>query len=324
MDSLEALRQALGERARAGQTLSRYTTSRIGGLADLLVEAESADDLRQVVLTARKHGTPALVLGGGANVLVSDAGVRGLTIINKARRLEFFDGGRVRAESGVILPTLARECMARGLAGLEWAIGVPGTVGGAIVGNAGAHGRDTAADLKRAFVLGPDGSVLTWSADDLQFGYRTSRLKSVVSTTGSKFGPKRGPLGRARPDATRRGAYVVLAAEFELADGDPAALLAKADEFNEYRRRTQPQGASIGSMFKNPPGDAAGRLIDASGLKGVRVGYAEISAVHANFFVNLGGATARDVMELIRIARQAVSRKFGVELELEIEPVGDW
>lgn len=298
--------------------MSRYTTLRIGGPADLLIEAENADELHDFTLAARQHRTPVFILGGGANVLVGDGGVRGLTIVNRARKLEFFEGGRVRAESGVILPTLARECIARGLAGLEWAIGVPGTVGGAVVGNAGAHGRDTAADLKRAFILEPDGHTHAWKVEDLKYSYRTSRLKIGVAATPAR----RGSL-RARPGAGNRAAYVVLAAEFELASGDPTRLQARADEFNEYRRRTQPAGASVGSMFKNPPGDAAGRLIDAAGLKGTRVGGAEISPVHANFFVNHGGATADDVLRLIDLAREMVRQKFQIELELEIELVGE-
>lgn len=301
MDSLTDLRQFLGDRARAGESLSRHTTSRIGGPADLLAEAVSADDLRDLVLEARRRNVPVFVLGGGANVLVSDAGVRGLTIVNKARRLEFLDGGRVRAESGVVLPTLARECIARSLSGLEWAVGVPGTVGGAIVGNAGAHGRDTASDVKRVWILGPDGGVREWRVEELEYAYRSSRIKQAA-----------------------HGEYVTLAAEFQLARGDRVDLERRAAEFNEYRRRTQPPGASIGSMFKNPPDDAAGRLIDAAGLKRLRVGNAEISSVHANFFVNLGGATARDVMALIERARRTVREQFDVELELEVELVGDW
>ena len=301
MDTLTDLRQFLGDRARAGESLSRHTTARIGGPADLLVEAASADDLRDLALEARRRRVPVFVLGGGANILVSDAGVRGLTIVNKARRLEFLESGRVRAESGVVLPTLARECIARGLSGLEWAVGVPGTVGGAIVGNAGAHGRDTASDVKRVWVLGPDDRVQEWRVEEMAYAYRSSQIKQAA-----------------------RGDYVALAAEFQLARGDRTDLERRAAEFNEYRRRTQPPGASIGSMFKNPPGDAAGRLIDAAGLKGARVGQAEISRTHANFFVNLGGATARDVMALIEQARQKVREQFGVELELEIELVGDW
>jgi len=331
MDPLTDLRLLLGDRARAGESLSRHTTARIGGPADLLVEATSADDLRDLALEARKRRVPVFVLGGGANILVSDAGVRGLTIVNRARRLEFLEGDRVWAESGVVLPTLARECIARGLSGLEWAVGVPGTVGGAIVGNAGAHGRDTASDVKRAWILDPDSRVREWTVDALEFGYRNSRIKREGK--GGPRGCPREPGVDTRyativPVAKRRGIrdtrYVVLAAEFQLARGDRAGLERRAAEFNEYRRRTQPPGASMGSMFKNPPGDAAGRLIDVAGLKGARVGQAEISRTHANFFVNLGGATARDVMALVERARQKVRDQAGVELELEIELVGDW
>jgi UDP-N-acetylmuramate dehydrogenase len=204
-----------------------------------------------------------------------------------------------------VLPTLARECAGRGLAGLEWAVGVPGTVGGAVVGNAGAHGRDIAADLFAATILNEANAVAEWSKDELEFTYRSSRIKQEMR-------------------ATRNTQYVVLAATFQLTQGDPSELAKKADEFNDYRRRTQPPGASLGSMFKNPAGDAAGRLIDQCGLKGTRVGDAEISMVHANFFVNHGQARASDVKALIDLAREQVKEKFGVELELEIELLGEW
>ena len=269
----------------------------------MLVEATNADELKTVVVAAREVGLPILILGGGANVLISDAGVRGLTIINKAKQIEFRADGMVWCESGVVLPTLARECIARGLSGLEWAVGVPGTVGGAVVGNAGAHGRDTAADLIAVTVLTDRNKVEEWSNADLQFAYRSSRIKrSVISGQRS----------------------VVLAAVFQLAAGDPAELEKKAAEFNEYRRRTQPPGASLGSMFKNPSNNAAGRLIEQCGLKGTRIGGAEISTVHANFFVNQTGATAADVKALIDLTRRTVRQKFGIELELEIELVGEW
>ena len=309
------LKQTLGERALAGEPLSRHTTSRIGGPADLFVEATSADDLGELVRLARRYGVPIFILGGGANILVSDTGIRGLVILNKARRLEFLGGGRVRAESGVLLPTLARECIARGLSGVEWAIGVPGTLGGAIVGNAGAHGRDTAADVGQVWILGLDNNVRVWTKEELQFEYRSSRIK------------REGRETRRAGEAEReiRGArYVIVAVEFELAQGSRAQLEARAAEFNEYRRRTQPPGASIGSMFKNPPGDAAGRLIDAAGVKGTRIGMAQIATLHANFFVNLGGATGHEVKALIDLARTRVRERFGVELELEIELVGEW
>ncbi len=290
---------------RLNERVARYTTARIGGPADVLVEATSAKGLKDLVVAARKWELPITILGGGANVLISDAGLRGLVIINKAKRIEFREGGQVWCESGAVLPTLARECVAHGLIGLEWAVGVPGTVGGAVVGNAGAHGRDTAADLISATILNEANEVAEWSKAELGFEYRSSRIKRQMRST------------RSTP-------YVILAATFHLTPADPVELAKKADEFNDYRRRTQPPGASLGSMFKNPPGDAAGRLIDQCGLKGTRVGDAEISTVHANFFVNHGRATAKDVKALIDVAQQRVREKFGIELELEIELLGEW
>jgi UDP-N-acetylmuramate dehydrogenase len=188
------------------------------------VEATNAAELKDIVVTARQTGVPLTILGGGANVLVSDAGVRGLVIINRARRIEFRENNQVWCESGTVLPTLARECVARGLAGLEWAVGVPGTVGGAVVGNAGAHGRDTAADLVSATILDAENEVNEWSNAALAFEYRSSRIKQ---------------------EASSNTLYVVLAATFQLTPADPSELAKKADEFNDYRRRTQPPGASL-------------------------------------------------------------------------------
>lgn len=296
---------------KVNEPLSRYTTSRLGGPAEGLIEVTSAAELQSAVSAARQIEVPVLILGGGANVLISDAGVRGLTIINKAKRLEFRADNVVWCESGTVLPTLARECIAHGLSGLEWAVGVPGTVGGAVVGNAGAHGRDTAADLLSATILNAANEVVEWSNADLQFQYRSSRIK-------------RESANQRHVTRLRSVQYVVLAATFKLTPGNPAELEARAADYNDYRRRTQPPGASLGSMFKNPPGTAAGRLIDECGLKGTRIGGVEISTVHANFFVNDGRATAADVKALIDLARAKVLERFGIELELEIELVGDW
>ena len=302
---------ALGERVVRGELMSHHTTARAGGPADLFVQAISADDLRDIVSLARRRQMPYFILGGGSNSLVSDAGIRGLVILNKAKNIQYPIGKsvvrRVKAESGVILPTLARECIQRGLGGLEWAVGVPGTVGGAVVGNAGAHGSDMAHSLVFATVLDGEGNVRDWLAQELQFGYRTSRLKSQISNL-----------------QTLTSNPVVLEAEFELQRSTREECEAKVVGFAEKRKRTQPPGASLGSMFKNPPGDYAGRLVEAAGLKGARVGNAEISPVHANFFVNLGGASATDIYSLICLAREQVRQKFNVTLELEIGLVGEW
>ena len=305
MAEKERLRVAFGERLKENESLARYTSARIGGPAEFLLFADSADELAEQVRTAWQLGMKVFILGGGANVLVSDSGFRGLVIVNRARGVAFNEEAEtisVRAESGVNLGVLARQCVVRGLAGLEWAATVPGTIGGAVYGNAGAHGGDIASNLRMAEILQHDGTVREWSNEEMEFGYRTSALKRQRN-------------GRN---------YVVLTAEMALTRGDAQALQAKLDEFIVHRKRTQPPGASLGSMFKNPSRDYAGRLIEAAGLKGKRIGNAEISTLHANFFVNLGEGRASEVFALIHLAHDAVKAKFGVDLELEVELVGEW
>lgn len=296
------------------EPLAKYTSARIGGPADWLLIAHSRGMLAAAVQAARARRIPWRVIGSGSNILVADAGVRGLVIVNKARQIQFGQE-RVLAESGANLSSLARSCIRRGLAGLEWAVSVPGTVGGAVVGNAGAHGSDMAAVLESATILeaqrlptdvGQDveDTVAEWPVARLAYGYRDSALKRQT---------REGKMTR-----------VVLAATLNLASGDPEDLARQADTFVAHRKRTQPPGASMGSMFKNPPGDYAGRLIDAAELKGTRVGGAQISPVHANFIINTGEATAADVKGLLDLAQKRVSERFGVQLELEIELVGEW
>ncbi|MBI3764582.1 MAG: UDP-N-acetylmuramate dehydrogenase [Chloroflexi bacterium] len=302
------MRSKFGDRLRTSEPLSRYTSARIGGPAEFLIVAESAGELAEAVTEGWRLQAPFFILGGGSNMLVADAGARGLVIVNRAKNVQFRDEGSgvsVWAESGCSIGTLARQCVLKGYSGLEWAATVPGTVGGAVFGNAGAHGGDTASCLRVAEILHPDGTIRKYTAEELGFGYRTSVLKKESRKKGE-------------------GSGVVIAAEFGLTKDDPSKLQARVEEFVAHRKRTQPPGASIGSMFKNPPGDYAGRLIEAAGLKGVRRGSAEISTVHANFFVNLGDAKATDVKALIDLAREAVRQKFGTELELEIELVGEW
>ena len=307
---LSALSVTFGDRVKVEEALSEHTTFRIGGSAEVWLAVESAAELVQAVGLARQTAVPVLVLGSGANVLVSEAGLRGLVIENRAGRVNFpavdplEAGARVllTVESGAVLPSLARRCARRSLSGLEWAVGVPGTVGGAVVNNAGAFGRDMAHNLARAELLTPGGERLWQPVEWFEYDYRLSRLK--------------------RQAAGER--WLVLQAELELAVAPVAEIEGRISAFNERRKASQPPGATIGSMFKNPPGDYAGRLIEAAGLKGFRRGQAQISPVHANFFQNLGGATAAEVMALIQTARTAVKQKFGVELELEVELVGEF
>lgn len=281
------------------EPLAKYTAARLGGAADYVyIARESTRELSDVVQAAWAQNIPVRVLGGGANVLVSDAGFRGLVVINKVAEAAF-NGTHVVVTSGYALTILARKCASRGLSGFEWAASVPGTVGGAVVNNAGAHGGDMASNVRTVTICAADTGVQVLSRDDLAFAYRASALK-------------------ARAD--RR--FLVLMAALDLVKGDPAAINAKIDEFIAYRKRTQPPGASLGSIFKNPPGDYAGRLIESLGLKGVRVGGAQVSPVHANFFINTGNASASDYYALIQQVREAVQAATGVELETEIEIIG--
>ncbi len=295
--------QLYADRLQRGVPLARYTAARLGGPAARLIVADrDAADLATIARAAWADDLPVRVLGGGANVLVSDAGWPGLIIINDTRAVRF-DGTDVRVESGHGLMALARLCAARGLSGLEWAASVPGTVGGAIVGNAGAHGSDMAANLVSARLIDAErAEPFTLTVDDLAYGYRTSALKRR---------------------ADKR--FVILDAVLRLMPGDPAAITARMDEFSAYRRRTQPAGASLGSIFRNPPGDYAGRLIEACGLKGYTVGAAQVSPVHANFFINVGGrATAADYNHLIEHVRAVVRAQTGIDLEPEIERIGEF
>jgi UDP-N-acetylmuramate dehydrogenase len=300
-----ALHQAFGGRVQENAPLAPLTSARLGGAADYLLPVRSADELAETVTRLWALEIPFVLLGGGSNVLVSDDGVREVVVLNRAKQIRFEmqdEPPAVWAESGANFGLVARQAAQRGLSGLEWAAGIPGTVGGAVYGNAGAHGGEVAAQLQMAEILhkvqgGAQRS--TWTAEHFQFGYRTSALKHSA-------------------------AAVVLSARFALRPDAPENIRARMDEFLAHRRRTQPRGASLGSIFKNPPGDYAGRLIEAAGLKGTRIGGAEISRQHANFFINDAGAAASDVMALIQLARRTVAEQFGIELALEIEVIGDW
>jgi len=311
MDQLRAeLGQHPGIRLEANALLARYTAARLGGPADLLLEVNSAEDLADAVSLLWRLDQPFMILGGGSNVLVSDLGVRGVVILNRARRVRFSGSDNtpsVWAESGANFGLLARQAAQRGLGGLEWAAGIPGTVGGAVIGNAGAHGGDLAGQLQLAEILhhleGVENTSPVreeWPPERFEFAYRSSILK-------------RNP-----------GKAVVLSVQLALERSTTALVQARMDEFNLYRRQTQPPGASMGSMFKNPPGDYAGRLIEAAGLKGTAIGAVEISTIHANFFINRGEGTSSNVRALIELARREVARQFGVQLELEIELIGEW
>jgi UDP-N-acetylmuramate dehydrogenase len=295
----EQLRGAFPDFLQENAPLARYTAARIGGPAEFLLTVYSAAELAGAAEKLWELEIKFRLLGGGSNVLVADRGISGVVILNQAKEVKFAER-HAWAESGASIGSIARRAVEKGLSGLEWAATVPGTVGGAIVGNAGAHGGDTAGSLDHAEVLHRQDGRGAWDVERLEFDYRSSWLK-------------RNP-----------GQAIVLAGRFDLEPSDPASVRSTVEEYVEYRQQTQPTGASIGSMFKNPEGDHAGRLIEAAGLKGERRGDAEISSKHANFFVNHGGATAADVYALIELAQQRVAEKFDVELELEVELLGDW
>jgi len=299
--------ETFGDDFQADVPLSRYTSARVGGPAQMFLTVYSADELKKAVEIAYSKHIPYFILGGGSNILISDMGVYGLVIMNRARLVSFRHTGAhviCTVETGANLSSLARQCIGKGLGGLEWAISVPGTVGGAVVGNSGAHGSDMASTLRAAKVWEPNRGVRIFDNSDLEYKYRDSILKQEH--------------GR---DISRR---VVLSAELMLTPEPVDVLMARAEGFTAHRKQTQPGGATVGSMFKNPENYYAGSLIEAAGLKGHRVGGAAISEKHANFFVNNEDAQAEDIRNLIAEAWNSVREQFGVEMELEVELVGEW
>jgi UDP-N-acetylmuramate dehydrogenase len=300
-DPKPSLRSIFGDRLQENVPLAPYTSARIGGSADILLTVTSADELAEAMIHIWDLAVPYLILGGGSNVLVSDKGVRGVVILNRAKAVHFDTGDTpgAQAESGVGIANLARRTASQGLAGLEWAAAVPGTIGGAVYGNAGAFGGDMAGNLLAAELLTMSGRE-RWQVEKMEYGYRTSILKRQNSKT------------------------VVLSAELRLEHSSKEAVHARISEISKRRKATQPPGASMGSMFKNPPGDFAGRLIEAAGLKGTRIGNAEVSQTHANFFINRGQTSAQDIRALVNLVQKNVAEKLGINLELEIEFIGEW
>jgi UDP-N-acetylmuramate dehydrogenase len=310
-DQLSLLRTTFGSHLQENISLKRFTAARIGGAADAVITAESSSGLAKIVKLCWENEIPFVILGSGSNVLVSDRGVRQLVVLNRAKRVRFSMGETpyVYSESGANFGALARQAATHGLSGLEWAAGIPGTVGGAVYGNAGAHGSDMSSCLLVANILQlkfsqgdhhSDISEQEWSVAQLDYGYRTSSLKR------------------------QPGMGVILAATLKLSPSTNEAVQAKMDVFQTKRRSSQPIGASLGSIFKNPPGDHAGRLIEATGLKGAKIGQVEVSQLHANFMINHNDASADDYAALIRFVQEEVYKKYRVHLELEIELIGDW
>jgi UDP-N-acetylmuramate dehydrogenase len=293
------LRAACGERVRTRFRLAPLTTFRIGGPAALFLEPESDADLVAVAAAVAETGIAVAILGKGSNVLVADAGFDGLVLrLGRGYRWAARDGDRISAGGAMPLPAFAGVALAHALAGLEFGVAIPATLGGAVRMNAGAHGAELAQVLEDLDVIDlGTGAARRLPAEEAGFSYRRSELPGTVVVTG----------GTVR-----------------LAPGDPASIRARMDEAREWRRRTQPLAEpNCGSVFKNPPGDHAARLIEAAGAKGLRVGGASVSTKHANFVVASEGARAADVLELIRTIQERVAASAGVVLEPEVHLVGD-
>jgi len=287
---------------RQGVALQDFTTWRVGGPAEWFAEPADGAQLVALARWARERQLPLRVIGAGSNLLIADQGLPGLTVCIRRLQGSRVDGesGVVEAEAGEPIPTLARKVARAGLHGLEWAVGIPGTVGGAAVMNAGAQGGCTAEWLDSVLVLDPNGSGEPHRirAADLAFDYRHSRLQQE-------------PL-------------LVVSARFLLEPGhDPAAVTARTSANLHSRTSTQPyQQPSCGSVFRNPEPEKAGRLVESLGLKGTRIGGAEVSTLHANFIVNTGGATAADIDALIALVRQRVLESTGIDLRPEVKRLG--
>lgn len=310
---------ALGIEIRQQVPLAPLTTMKVGGPAEYFATVNTTDQLLKLVRWARKVALPYFMLGGGSNILISDQGIRGLVIYNRCRQVRveaapIFCIGKsddrpyLFAESGAAMAGVARTSVREQLTGLEWAVSVPGTVGGAVVGNAGAHGGEVKDNLENALILDEQGDVQEYRVHDFHYAYRDSTLKRLA------------PLRAAfKP--------VVLSANFRLTPSDGEEIKARAERFLAHRRQTQPVEPSVGSTFVNPPGDYAGRLIEAAGLKGAQIGGAAVSKLHANFIINSGGigaASALDVIHLIDYIQAIIQQKFGIDLVCEVQLVGEW
>lgn len=308
MGFFDDLERTFGSRAAAGVPLAPLTTFLVGGPAEYLVEVRSSDEILQALRIAAAHGVPVTLLGGGSNVLVGDRGVKGLVIRPRGGRIEAVGPAVVRADVGVTMNGLVRWTIARGLAGLEAWAGTPGTVGGAVYGNAHFQGRLLSETILGVRLTTRAGETREVPAGEMDFGYDRSRLQ--------------------------RTGEILLSADFAVAPGMPDDLRRVARMSLAYRKRTQPLHLpSAGCVFQNPlPSDpvpggvprSAGALIECAGLKGARQGRARVSPLHANFIVNEGGATAEDIRTLVERCREAVRARFGVELRDEIVYLGEF
>ena len=294
LDALRAEPEFSGE-IRPHEPMTRHTTMKVGGAADLLVIPGDLASLRRVMAVAHRVGLPMMALGG-SNVIVRDGGIAGIVVkLSRLNRIRVVGDRTIVAEAGVLLPRLARAAARAGLSGLEFAIGIPGTVGGSVIMNAGTRDGELAPVTEAVTMIAPDGALHTLGRDELHFRYRHLDL----------------PAG------------CVVSAQFSLTPAGTAGIESTMARMLKARNATQPlHFPSAGCVFKNPPGDSAGRLIEAAGLKGYRLGDAQVSDRHANFIINRGRAKAGDVLSLIRHVGRQVEQNFGVTLELEVRIIG--
>ncbi len=286
------------DRLRFGEPMRLHTTFRAGGPARYMVLPACPEEIADVIRRCREAGLPWFVMGNGSNLLVSDSGYDGV-ILKVGRQYSEIsrNGCRIRAQAGAMLTRLSRMAAENGLSGLAFAAGIPGTLGGGLMMNAGAYGGELSQVVRRVRVLDEEGQIRELSGEEMAFGYRTSRLEA--------------------------GRLIALEAELELEPGEREPLLAEMEELNRRRREKQPlEYASAGSTFKRPEGYFAGRLIEEAGLKGFSIGDAQVSEKHCGFVINRGNAAAGQILELCRTVQERVYEQFQVELQLEVRLLG--
>lgn len=288
------------KRVLKDEPMKKHTTFRVGGNADYFVMPQNASEIREIVTLCKHAEIPYYILGNGSNLLVSDTGYRGVIIqIYKEMNDIQVEGDKIKVQAGALLSRVGNIALEAELTGFEFAAGIPGTVGGAVVMNAGAYGGEMRDIIVNATVLTQDGDIVTINKEDLELGYRTS----VIAKKG----------------------YIVLEAEYQLQKGDKEAIRAKMDELKVQRVTKQPlEYPSAGSTFKRPEGYFAGKLIQDAGLRGFQVGGAQVSEKHCGFVINKDQATAADIMELMRQVSEKVMQEFGVKLEAEVKALGEF
>lgn len=302
-NAMNEMRSIFGAQLQENVRMANYTTMNVGGVADALLIAKDSEQLAEIVSKLWALKLPVKVIGSGSNIIISDRGIRSVVVINRAHNIHINAHGEamsVWAESGALMMNIGKKLALWGLKGMEWAATIPGSVGGAVYGNAGAFGGEISKSIISVDMLHRTHGREEWKCEQLEFLYRSSNIK------------------RNDDDA------VILSARFSVEKGDPKEIEGNIYKYRQQRMKHQPAGASVGSVFRNPPGDKAGRLIEAAGLKGTRIGGAVISEQHANFIINDQNASAQDVLDLMTLAYERVKQQFGVSLIPEIEVIGEW